>query len=173
MATLETNERHEPTVAVGLRRESGEIAVMVGARRREDLSRILCDTSHGPSAESARQSGDIAARSRSLAGTVGCGDTLEIMRDKIPNESADLVHLDPPFNSPWNYGPATAATACPEAPKCQARQRAATSYQPQTGGNLLRNCRRYHSPSPSPAIRCLSRKSRGKRAASARLILAS
>lgn len=31
------------------------------------------------------------------------GDNLEILRDYIPNESVDLVYLDPPFNSNANY----------------------------------------------------------------------
>jgi hypothetical protein len=44
---------------------------MVGARRCEDPSRILCDTSQGPSAEYARQSGEIATRSRSLMNSPG------------------------------------------------------------------------------------------------------
>jgi len=31
------------------------------------------------------------------------GDNLEILRDHIPDESVDLVYLDPPFNSQANY----------------------------------------------------------------------
>ncbi len=31
------------------------------------------------------------------------GDNLEVLRKKIPDESFDLVHLDPPFNSNRNY----------------------------------------------------------------------
>ncbi len=31
------------------------------------------------------------------------GDNLEVMREKIPDEVADLVYLDPPFNSQRNY----------------------------------------------------------------------
>jgi len=31
------------------------------------------------------------------------GDNLEILRDYIPDESVDLVYLDPPFNSNANY----------------------------------------------------------------------
>lgn len=31
------------------------------------------------------------------------GDNLEILRDYMPNESVDLVYLDPPFNSNANY----------------------------------------------------------------------
>ncbi|MBN2380050.1 hypothetical protein JXM67_09645 [candidate division WOR-3 bacterium] len=27
------------------------------------------------------------------------GDNLEALRDKIPDESVDLIYLDPPFNS--------------------------------------------------------------------------
>jgi len=27
------------------------------------------------------------------------GDNLEVLRDKIPTESVDLIYLDPPFNS--------------------------------------------------------------------------
>lgn len=31
------------------------------------------------------------------------GDNLEVLRDRIPDESVDLVYLDPPFNSNRNY----------------------------------------------------------------------
>jgi len=31
------------------------------------------------------------------------GDNLEILRDYIPDESVDLVYLDPPFNSSTTY----------------------------------------------------------------------
>jgi len=31
------------------------------------------------------------------------GDNLEIMRKHIPDESVDLIYLDPPFNSNANY----------------------------------------------------------------------
>jgi len=31
------------------------------------------------------------------------GDNLEILRDYIPDESVDLVYLDPPFNSNATY----------------------------------------------------------------------
>ncbi|MFI5091126.1 MAG: hypothetical protein ACHP7P_13810 [Terriglobales bacterium] len=31
------------------------------------------------------------------------GDNLEVMREKIPDEVADLVYLDPPFNSSRSY----------------------------------------------------------------------
>lgn len=31
------------------------------------------------------------------------GDNLEVLREKIPNEIADLIYLDPPFNSARNY----------------------------------------------------------------------
>jgi len=31
------------------------------------------------------------------------GDNLEILRDYIPDESVDLVYLDPPFNSNTTY----------------------------------------------------------------------
>jgi site-specific DNA-methyltransferase (adenine-specific) len=31
------------------------------------------------------------------------GDNLEILRKHIPDESVDLVYLDPPFNSQANY----------------------------------------------------------------------
>ena len=31
------------------------------------------------------------------------GDNLAIMREYIPDESIDLVYLDPPFNSNRNY----------------------------------------------------------------------
>lgn len=35
--------------------------------------------------------------------TLYFGDNLEIMREKIPDESFDLIYLDPPFNSNRNY----------------------------------------------------------------------
>ncbi|OGE83508.1 MAG: hypothetical protein A3B10_03590 [Candidatus Doudnabacteria bacterium RIFCSPLOWO2_01_FULL_44_21] len=35
--------------------------------------------------------------------TLFFGDNLEILRDKIPDESFDLIYLDPPFNSNRNY----------------------------------------------------------------------
>ena len=31
------------------------------------------------------------------------GDNLPIMREHIPNESVDLIYLDPPFNSNATY----------------------------------------------------------------------
>ncbi len=31
------------------------------------------------------------------------GDNLDILRHHIPNESIDVVYLDPPFNSNANY----------------------------------------------------------------------
>ncbi len=31
------------------------------------------------------------------------GDNLEVLRDQIPNESIDLIYLDPPFNSKQSY----------------------------------------------------------------------
>lgn len=31
------------------------------------------------------------------------GDNLTVMREKIPDEIADLIYLDPPFNSARNY----------------------------------------------------------------------
>jgi DNA modification methylase len=35
--------------------------------------------------------------------TLFYGDNLEILREYIPDESVDLVYLDPPFNSSRNY----------------------------------------------------------------------
>ena len=35
--------------------------------------------------------------------TLFFGDNLEILREKIPDESIDLIYLDPPFNSKRNY----------------------------------------------------------------------
>lgn len=35
--------------------------------------------------------------------TLYFGDNLEILRDKIPDETFDLIYLDPPFNSNRNY----------------------------------------------------------------------
>lgn len=31
------------------------------------------------------------------------GDNLDVMSEKIPNNSIDLIYLDPPFNSNRNY----------------------------------------------------------------------
>lgn len=31
------------------------------------------------------------------------GDNLDVMTEKIPNNSIDLIYLDPPFNSNRNY----------------------------------------------------------------------
>jgi DNA modification methylase len=31
------------------------------------------------------------------------GDNLEVLRDKIPDKSVDLIYLDPPFQSGKNY----------------------------------------------------------------------
>jgi len=31
------------------------------------------------------------------------GDNLDILRESIPDESVDLVYLDPPFNSKTTY----------------------------------------------------------------------
>ncbi len=35
--------------------------------------------------------------------TLFFGDNLEILREKIPDETFDLIYLDPPFNSNRNY----------------------------------------------------------------------
>ncbi len=35
--------------------------------------------------------------------TLYYGDNLEVMRKYLPNECADLVYLDPPFNSNRDY----------------------------------------------------------------------
>jgi 16S rRNA G966 N2-methylase RsmD len=31
------------------------------------------------------------------------GDNLDVLRDRIKDESVDLIYLDPPFNSAANY----------------------------------------------------------------------
>ncbi|MGB6711121.1 MAG: hypothetical protein WBE85_13425 [Methylocella sp.] len=31
------------------------------------------------------------------------GDNLDVLREKIKDESVDLIYLDPPFNSDANY----------------------------------------------------------------------
>ncbi|MFM5981037.1 MAG: site-specific DNA-methyltransferase, partial [Sphaerospermopsis kisseleviana] len=31
------------------------------------------------------------------------GDNLQVLRENIPDESIDLIYLDPPFNSKANY----------------------------------------------------------------------
>jgi site-specific DNA-methyltransferase (adenine-specific) len=35
--------------------------------------------------------------------TLFYGDNLTILREYIPNESVDLIYVDPPFNSNRNY----------------------------------------------------------------------
>ena len=35
--------------------------------------------------------------------TLFCGDNLPILREYFPDESVDLVYLDPPFNSNRSY----------------------------------------------------------------------
>ncbi len=37
------------------------------------------------------------------ANTLYYGDNIEILRHHIPNESMDLIYLDPPFNSKADY----------------------------------------------------------------------
>lgn len=32
-----------------------------------------------------------------------CGDNLEVLPKHIPDESVDLIYIDPPFNSSRNY----------------------------------------------------------------------
>ncbi|MEO8178269.1 MAG: DNA methyltransferase [Deltaproteobacteria bacterium] len=38
-----------------------------------------------------------------MAGTLYCGDNLEVLQEYVPTESVDLVYLDPPFNSQRVY----------------------------------------------------------------------
>jgi len=38
-----------------------------------------------------------------LQNTLYYGDNLEVLRKYIPNESVDLIYLDPPFNSKADY----------------------------------------------------------------------
>ena len=38
-----------------------------------------------------------------MPNTLYYGDNLQVMRDHIPDESVDLVYLDPPFNSNASY----------------------------------------------------------------------
>ncbi len=35
--------------------------------------------------------------------TLFFGDNLDILREKIPDDTFDLIYLDPPFNSNRNY----------------------------------------------------------------------
>jgi adenine specific DNA methylase Mod len=44
-----------------------------------------------------------AAFARLTMNTPYYGDNLKILRDYINDESVDLIHLDPPFNSNRNY----------------------------------------------------------------------
>ncbi len=38
-----------------------------------------------------------------LSGTLFFGDNLSVMREHIPDQSIDLIYLDPPFNSNADY----------------------------------------------------------------------
>lgn len=38
-----------------------------------------------------------------LLGTLFYGDNLEVLREHFPEDSVDLIYLDPPFNSNANY----------------------------------------------------------------------
>ena len=38
-----------------------------------------------------------------MRNTLYYGDNLQVLRDHIPDESVDLVYLDPPFNSNASY----------------------------------------------------------------------
>ena len=38
-----------------------------------------------------------------MPNTLYYGDNLDILRDHVPDESVDLVYLDPPFNSNASY----------------------------------------------------------------------
>ena len=38
-----------------------------------------------------------------MTNTLYYGDNLEILREHVPDESVDLVFLDPPFNSNASY----------------------------------------------------------------------
>ncbi len=38
-----------------------------------------------------------------MPNTLYYGDNLPVLRDHVPNESVDLVYLDPPFNSNASY----------------------------------------------------------------------
>ena len=58
---------------MGVRRENAEVAGVVGARRGEEPRRIRCDTPQAPSPESARQTGQIRVRSRTLMSSPGSG----------------------------------------------------------------------------------------------------
>ena len=35
--------------------------------------------------------------------TLYCGDNLKILRQYLPDQSVDLIYLDPPFNSNQDY----------------------------------------------------------------------
>src|ERR1700761_2810004 len=49
-------------------------------------------------------SSDVAKASKSASGNrLFFGDNLTVLRDQIKDESADLIYLDPPFNSSANY----------------------------------------------------------------------
>ena len=50
-----------------------------------------------------------------MTNTLYYGDNLDILRQHVPDESVDLVYLDPPFNSNANYNAVQGAVrrGCP------------------------------------------------------------
>ena len=45
-----------------------------------------------------------AVEAQTRLGEIHCGDCLEVMRDAIPDESIDLIYLDPPFCTGRDFG---------------------------------------------------------------------
>jgi len=45
--------------------------------------------------------------------TLYYGDNLEILREHIPDQSVDLIYLDPPFNSRRSYNVLFRETSAP------------------------------------------------------------
>ena len=43
------------------------------------------------------------SNTKSLTGTLFFGDNLQVMQEHVPDESVDLIYLDPPFNSNADY----------------------------------------------------------------------
>jgi adenine specific DNA methylase Mod len=53
--------------------------------------------------ESARCASAVDNSGENVANTLYFGDNLDILREYVPDESVDLIYLDPPFNSQAHY----------------------------------------------------------------------
>jgi site-specific DNA-methyltransferase (adenine-specific) len=64
------------------------------------------------------------------------GDNLQVLREHIPDESVDLIYMDPPFNSNASYNVLFKEKTGEESP-APARGRA--SYQDSVGVRISRS----------------------------------